>query len=159
MRRSFAIGWARWGTRLRSAATHMILMAQLSRWLVAENLDASRLSADRVVQFLSANRAEGHRFPKSSRGAGRLISFLRGRGVIPDAPVAVLSASERLVERFGRFLVTERGLAAGTIVNHRHAAGLFLASLEPVVLEDLGRLEPAHVHRFVLAEAQRRSVA
>jgi integrase/recombinase XerD len=156
---AFRVRLSELGYTAASAATHMILMAQLSRWLAVKKLDPSRLTAERVAQFLSANRAVGHRFPKSARGADRLISFLRVKGVIPAAPVAMLSVSEQLVGHFGRFLLTERGLAAGTIVNHQHAARLFLASLEPVVVVDLGRLEPAQVHRFVLAQAQRRSVS
>jgi site-specific recombinase XerD len=64
-----------------------------------------------------------------------------------------------MLERFRHYLLSERGLAAGTIVNHAHAARLFLNSLEDAVLDDLDRLEPAHVHRFVLGESQRRSVA
>jgi site-specific recombinase XerD len=137
----------------------MLLMAQLSRWLDAKKLDPAGLTPERVEQFLTANRARGHRFPKSSRGVERLVAFLRANNVIPAAPIVPLSSSEQLVERFRRYLVSERGLTAGTIVNHLHAARLFLKSLEAAALDDMGRLESAHVHGFILAESQRRSVA
>jgi integrase/recombinase XerD len=50
-----------------SAATHLGLMAQLGRWLGAERLSPADLTPERVEEFLAVNRAQGHRFPKSSR--------------------------------------------------------------------------------------------
>ena len=147
------------GYAASSAATHMILMAQLGRWLTAAGVELSELTADQLERFLSMNRAAGHRFPKSAEGATRLVTFLRSIAVIPDAPAVMLTTIERLVERFGEYLTNERGLAAGTIWNHQHAARLFFGTLDPSVLADLSRLEPTNVHRFVLGESQRRSVA
>lgn len=142
-----------------SAATHLVLMAQLSRWLDAEKLEPASLTTERVEQFLTANRALGHRFPKSSGGAERLLTFLRAKNVIPSLPHVVLSDSEKVLERFRHYLHSERGLAAGTIVNHVHAARLFLNSLDDAVLDDLDGLAPADIHRFVLSESQERSVS
>jgi site-specific recombinase XerD len=147
------------GYTAASTATHMILMAQLSRWLVAGKLDASRLTSNQVERFLSANRAAGHRFPKSSRGAEPLIDFLRRCGVVPEAAVAVPAADEEIVELFRRYLVSERGLCAGTIVNYVHTTRLFLRHVGCVEFAGLARLEASQVQRFVLTESRRRSVA
>lgn len=142
-----------------SAGAHLCLMAQLSRWLVDTGLDLAGLTSERLEEFLTANRAKGRRFPKSSRGAELLISFLRINNVIPAPTAVVLSPSEQMIERLASYLESERGLCPGTIVNHVHAARLFLKGLEPAVAADLERLEASHVHRFVLTESQRRGVA
>jgi len=146
------------GYALRSAEAHLMLMGRLNEWLAATDLHPGALTAVRVEQFLSANRAR-RRFPKSSRGAEPLISFLRRCGAVPEAPVAVLTSGEELVDRFRVYLVSERGLGAGTTRNYLHAARLFLRSVGSVELDDLARLEAAKVQAFILAESNRRSVA
>jgi integrase/recombinase XerD len=114
-----------------SAATHLVLMAQLSRWLEVKELSPAELTPERVQEFLSANRAQGHRFPKSSRGSELLVNFLRCKGAVPAAPPPVLSATDEVLERFQSYLASERGLAAGTVSNHLHAARLFLGRYRP----------------------------
>lgn len=143
----------------RSAETHLVLMKRLSRWLEVTGLDPGGLTVERIGQFLGANRAQGWRFPKSSRGAELLVDFLRRRGVVPEAPAAALSGVDELVERFRVYLVGERGLGAGTIRNYLHTALLFLRSIGSVALDDLARLEASKVQAFVLVECSRRSVA
>jgi site-specific recombinase XerD len=71
----------------------------------------------------------------------------------------VLTAAGEIVEQFRRYLVTERGLRAGTITNYLHVARLFLQEVGDVGLADLACLEASQVQRFVLAESSRRSVA
>jgi integrase/recombinase XerD len=143
----------------RSAQTHLLLMRRLSIWLGETGVEPGALTVERIEQFLTTSRAQGHRFPKSSRGAELLISFLRRSGVVPGAPAVVLAAAGEIVEKFRRYLVTERGLGAGTITNYVHVAHLFLHEVGDVGLADLARLEAAQVQRFVLAESGRRSVA
>src|SRR5205823_1322157 len=99
------------------------------------------------------------RFPKSSQGAEPLINFLRREGVVPEVPVAVLTAAAQLVEQFRLYLVGERGLGAGTITNYLHTARLFLQSVGCVEHDDLARLGAPEVQAFILAESGRRSVA
>lgn len=142
-----------------SAATHLVLMAQLSRWLDVKELSPSGLTSERVEEFLGANRARGHRFPKSSRGSELLVGFLRDVGAAPDATAAVLSPTGDLLERFRLYLVSERGLAAGTVVNQVHSARLFLGGLDLEVLGDLDQLRPSHVNGFIVAQSGRRGVA
>ena len=101
----------------RSAQTHLLFMNRLSTWLEVTGLDPGVLSALRIEQFLRANSTPRQRFPKSSRGTEPLINFLRRRGVVPEAPVAVLTAAAELIEQFRIYLIGERGLGAGTIAN------------------------------------------
>src|SRR5664279_2941761 len=70
------------GYAVRSAETHLLLMARLSRWLEQTSLDPGELGVARVEEFLRWNQAEGYRFPKSVRGAELLLGFLRGLGAV-----------------------------------------------------------------------------
>jgi len=142
-----------------SAATHLVLMAQLSRWLDATKLLPAELSPERVQEFLTANRSQGHRFPKSSRGSELLVNFLRNEGVVPERGVAVLTETDGLLERFRCYLVSERGLAAGTVGNHVHAARLFLGRLDLNDLDGLQELRPSRINEFIVAESRCRSVS
>jgi site-specific recombinase XerD len=146
------------GYAVSSAATHLVLMAQLSGWLDAAGLDLADLTAQRVDDFLCANRAIGHRFPRSADGLTPLLAYLRRVGGVPPVSAPVRTASEDLVERFGVYLVRERGLTAGTIVGYRHAATLFLAALDDGGV-DLERLTESDVNGFLVAECARHNVA
>jgi hypothetical protein len=88
-----------------------------------------------------------------------LIGFLRSIEVIPGAESVIPSEVEDLIGRFAAYLLTERGLAVGTVVNYVHAARLFLGSLQPPASEDLGRLQAGDVQRFLLKEFPQRSIA
>lgn len=146
------------GYAVSSAATHLVLMAQLSRWLDGVGLDVGGLTVTRVEEFLCANRALGHRFPRSADGLGPLLAYLRGVGAVPPRSAPARTASEQLVERFGMYLSRERGLAAGTIVGYQQAATLLLAALDDGG-RDVGRLTQADVNGFLLVECAGRSVA
>jgi site-specific recombinase XerD len=135
------------------------LMAQLSRWLERSTLDAGELTVQQVEQFRRENRAQGHRFPKSAKGFVPILEYLRAVGAVPVAPARIPTTSEELVGRFGLYLVGERGLAAGTIRGYQDAARLFLADVGFTKERDLALLAPTQVHRFLLAESARRSVA
>jgi integrase/recombinase XerD len=143
----------------RSAAAHLLLMAQMSRWLEGVGLDVEGLTARRLEEFVAANRERGYRFPRSAKGMVPLLSHLRGIGVAPPAPAAALSTSEELLERFRRYLLGERGLGAGTAVGYVHAAALFLKAVDYAGGRDLGRLAQEDVDAFLLGECGRRGVA
>lgn len=143
----------------RSAQTHLLFMNRLSSWLAKTGLEPGALTAAQIEQFLSANGTPRRRFPKSSRGAEPLINFLRRGGVVPEAPVAVLTAAAVLVEQFRLYLVGERGLGAGTITNYLHTARLFLQDVGCAKSDDLARLGASEVQAFILSESGRRSVA
>lgn len=143
----------------RSAQTHLLFMNRLSSWLASTGLEPGVLTAECMEQFLTANSTPRQRFPKSSRGAEPLLGFLRREGVVPPAPLAVLTAAGVLVEEFRLYLVGERGLGAGTITNYLHTARLFLQSVGCVERGDLAHLGAPQVQAFILAESARRSIA
>ncbi len=147
------------GYAVRSAETHLLLMARLSRWLEQTPIDPGELGPAQVDQFLRWNHAQGYRFPKSAKGAMPLLVFLRGLEVVPEPPAPALSESEQLLEWFRAYLATERGLAEGTIRNYVHAGRLFLGALELEGKAGLAALAASDVNRFVVHECRGRSIA
>ena len=142
----------------RSAQTHLLLMAEVSRWLDHVGVDVGDFTADRCHEFLGAHHAAGRRFPRSADGLVPLLEHLQGVGAMPLPGIPARTPGVELVERFGVFLARERGLAAGTIVGYQHVATLMVAALEDLGRE-VGSLTAADVNGFVLAQCAQRSVA
>jgi integrase/recombinase XerD len=147
------------GYAVRSAETHLLLMARLSRWLEVHSLDPVELNSDRLDQFMVWNHARTARFPKSTDGLQPLVGFLRRLGVVPAPVEPAVSADEALLERFGTYLTRERGLAAGTVGNYMHAGRVFLRALHQAEVEDIGCMSAADVNAFVVGECPKRSIA
>ena len=106
-------------------------VARLSRWLEAGGLSAAELSVERVEQFLVWQRAGGrYRGEWSRPGLVCLLEVLDGLGVLAgEAPAPAGSPIDLLLSSFERYLVSERGLAAGTIVGYVAHARWFVDGL------------------------------
>lgn len=142
-----------------SARTQLELMADASRWMATNQLEASELTAARVGEFLGARRARGHTHLLSPRAMSPLLTYLRGLGVVPAEPAFVpVDAVEGLLVDYLRYLIEERGLARSTAQRYVGLARLFLAqhaTAGQLHLEDLAARE---VSEFVLGECTRRKV-
>jgi len=92
-------------------------VGRLSRWLETRGLTVAELSGERVEQFVAFQRAGGrHRTSWSRPGLLCLLEVLRGLGVVAaEVPAVAASPTEVLLACFERHLLTERGLAAGTV--------------------------------------------
>ena len=102
-------------TRL-SAVNLQRRMAQMSRWLEAEGLGVEQLSEVYIEAFLSFQRANGRERSSLSRpGLVCLLGLLRELGVVGAAVQPTPSPTEALMASFGRYLLSERGLSAGTV--------------------------------------------
>jgi integrase/recombinase XerD len=129
-------------------------VGRLSRWLEAGGLSAADLSGGRVERFLAWQRAGGrHRSQWSRPGLVCLLEVLRGLGVLvgeqparSDAPIDLTLAS------FERYLLSERGLATGTVVGYVAHARRFLDGLATGV-DGLAELSASEVTGAVLREA------
>jgi integrase/recombinase XerD len=106
-------------------------VGRLSRWLESRGLSAADLSVERVGQFLIWQRAGGrHRGEWSRPGLLCLLEVLDGLGVLAgEKPALASSPIDLLLVSFGRYLVSERGLAAGTIVGYVWHARWFVEGL------------------------------
>jgi len=108
-------------------------VGRLSRWLEAGGLSAAELNDERVERFLVWQRAGGrHRAEWSRPGLVCLLDVLRGLGVLAiEEPASAGSRTDLLLASFERYLLTERGLAAGTASGYAAHARRFLDGLAP----------------------------
>lgn len=107
-------------------------VAQLSRWLVAESLGIEQLDQSSVEAFLAAQRAKGRERSSLSRpGLRCLLELLRGLGVVTAPVPPVPSPTDVLMDSFRRYLMSERGLSAGTVRGYVDHASRFVNGLAP----------------------------
>ena len=139
---------------------HLRLMADLSEWLGDCGLGPAALTGAVAREFGDARRREG-RDMWSLRGLAPLLGFLRDCAAAPapeGRPAGVpVSPAGVLLAAFERYLVTERGLTAGSARVYSAAARVFA---EHACLPG-GGVRPvtaAQVTGFVMAESSRRSV-
>jgi integrase/recombinase XerD len=145
----FAGELARLGYKPNAAADQLRLMAHLSRWMDAGHLEAAALTPRVTGVFLAARRAEGYVLWLSPKALAPLLGYLRRLGVVPVPVPAPATPAEALLERYRRYLVTERGLAATTVRGYADMARPFLAGRSEAA--GLGQLKAADVTAFVLA--------
>lgn len=114
-----------------STVNELRQVARLSRWLETGGYRASELNSGLVERFLVWQRAGGrHRCQWSRPGLLCLLEVLRGLGVIAaeeHAPAG--SPTDLLLASFECYLLTERGLAAGTASGYVTHARWFLEGL------------------------------
>jgi site-specific recombinase XerD len=103
------------GYSRRGGEGQLRLMAHVSRWMSVQGLAAGDLTAEAVERFVVARRAS-YRGLRSARALVPMLGYLRALGVVPRASViAATDPAEVLLERFGRYLARERGLAGSTV--------------------------------------------
>jgi integrase/recombinase XerD len=121
------------GYTVRSTVGELRQVARLSCWLAARGLTAAELSGARVDEFLVWQRADGrYRSQWSRPGLRCVLDVLRGLGVLAaEEPAAPNSPTDALLACFERYLLAERGLAAGTVVLYRRSARRFVDGLAP----------------------------
>jgi len=106
-------------------------VAQMSRWLVAEHLGIEELSEGRVDSFLAAQRVSGRGRSVSRPGLLCLLELLRELGVVAAPVRPALSPTEALMGSFAGYLLSERGLSAGTARGYVDRAARFMAGIGP----------------------------
>lgn len=148
----FAVELSRVGYTENSAADQVRLLAHLSRWLAGEGFTAAQLTPEAADTFLVARRAEGYTLWLSRKALAPLLTYLRGIGAVPPAPVAVLSPTERVLARFRDYLTSERGLTAEAAQGYAYAVVPFLRTHErPDGSLNLEALSPRDIAAFVVA--------
>jgi site-specific recombinase XerD len=135
------------------------LLARLGRWLDRrEPADALFDEATLDLFHRSLNRAGRRRRGEVATGR-MLLQYLRGLGCVPTPPpsTAEPDAIDAIVQDYGRFLSSERGLASATSINYLRVVRSLLTARFELGVVNLGELEPADIHRFVLRYAQAKS--
>ena len=143
-----------------SAARQVHLMAHVSRWLTAQDLQPADLGECVVVgRFVAARRADGYAGFLSARALAPLLGYLRGLGVVAEPVLPEpRTPAEVLAGRFGEYLARERCLAAESIRSYLGVARRFMADAAAGD-RGAGDLTPEAVTGFVRRECGRRGVA
>jgi integrase/recombinase XerD len=153
----FTVELGRLGYTPVSASLQLNLMAHLSRWLMAEGLDAAGLSDEAAERFMAGRRADGFTNHRTARSLGPLLGYLRSLGVTAPSVRPAPNAVEVLLERYRVFLLAQRGLAASTVDVYVRSVWPFIASRQVGGGLALDTLTPGDVTAFVLAANARRS--
>lgn len=142
-----------------SAAVHVRLMAQVSRWLVREGLEVAALTPPAVEAFFADRRAAGYVNERTARALQPLIGYLRRLGVVAACqPVVPVTAAELLLARYRGYLTVERGLAEATIDLNVRLVRPFVLDREQATGGRLGleNLTAGDVAGFVAAQCRTR---
>src|SRR6266702_1340497 len=143
-----------------SAARQVHLMAHVSRWLAAQDLQPADLDDCAVGRFVAARRADGYAGFLSARALAPLLGYLRGLGIVAEpVPLEPRAPADELVERFGDYLARERCLAVESIRSYLGVARRFLADAAVGDGAGAGDLTAAAVTGFVRRECGRCGVA
>ena len=155
----FRVELERLGYTPLTAATHVRLMAHLSRWLAREGVEAPGLTPAVVDAYFAERRAAGYAGHVTGRALRPLAGYLRRLGVIPpEVSAAAASPAEWLLARYREYLLVERGLAGTTAELNVRMVRPFLAGRvqETDAGVGLGHLTAGEVAAFVVTQSRRR---
>ena len=142
-----------------TAATHVRLMAHLSRWLAREGVEAPGLTPAVADAYFAERRAAGYAGHVTGRALRPLAGYLRRLGVIPPpVPAAAASPEERLLARYREYLLVERGLAETTAELNVRMVRPFLAGRVHQMDAGAGleHLTAGEVAAFVVTQSRQR---
>ena len=135
------------GYTAHSAVNESRQVAWLSRWLEDRGQEARDVSGELIEEFLAWRRQAGHVRSQSRPGLLCLLEVLRSAGVAAEPAARPVSATDALLASFERYLLAERGLAAGTVAGYLDQARRFLAGLTAGLAEVTSAEVPAAVLR------------
>jgi integrase/recombinase XerD len=147
-----------------SAANQLQLMAQLSRWLLGEDLDVHTFRQNDLERFFQLRRHAGYTHCKSLKAMLPMLTYLRAEGIALSASTVVNRGPIDLaIDRYCDYLVRERGLARLTVRHYTNAVRPFLRSelSSDGAKINWESLDAARVTAFVVTRtpSQSRSVA
>lgn len=136
----------------RSIDAQLRLVSELSTWLAAKGLMMEALSHEVVRTFVAERRLTTMKL-RSERALVPLLRYLRTLGVAPvKAPYVPATPAEALLQRFSRFLGSEKSLAPVTVRS-------YCSLVRPFVATHVGRpggwasLSPRDIDQFIVARA------
>ncbi|MEX5711050.1 site-specific integrase [Parafrankia sp. FMc6] len=144
-----------------TTALQLWLMDHLSRWLEGRGLDGTGLTPGVVAAFVAERRAAGYAHHRCDRAMNPLLSYLRRQGVAAPSAVceAELPSVERLLARYARYLVEERGLVKDTVERNVALVRPFLETRVAAGDGGLREMSAGDVTAFVLAVCRARPTA
>lgn len=154
----FAAQLVRAGYTPAGAQQHVCFIAHLDRWLTAAGLDVADLNASLCDRYLVERRAAGYVQYLSVKALRPLLGYLAPLGVLPQPAIVELTPADELLADYRNYLLTERGLTAGTARGYVDAVRPFVVSQVREGILDLSGLVAADVTGFVLAACPGRAV-
>ncbi|WFS25232.1 hypothetical protein [Rhizobium rhododendri] len=115
------------------------LFRDLMDWLVGNGHAPQDLSDVHVDRFLEHRFKHWKPDPGDRSALRRLLLALREKGLVPAALPILRSEHEKIVDVFGQYLSTERGLAAATVGSHKLLSLRFLREVCPLGVDGLQR--------------------
>jgi site-specific recombinase XerD len=148
------------GYRPGTAAKQLQLMAHLSRWMAAHDLELDDLRGVEIERFVQERTTRWAQLA-STRALVPLLGYLRGLGVVPSpASREAATPAGALVERYAEYLLVRRGLATETVRGYCNTARAFLADRERIAGDlALGALDVAAINNYLLGQSRRGSIA
>lgn len=145
------------GYSLRSIKRQVHLAACFSRWLKQRRIAERSVCADHVVQYMRYRARHMPILGGDHAALTRVIEFLRREGVIPAErrSTCKLSAVERCIQAYERYLREARALATATIVHYIPFIRTFLTDRFGKGPVALSRLTAGDVVHFVQRQAPR----
>ncbi len=148
------------GYRPGTSAKQLQLMAHLSRWLVARDLEPGALGREQIERFVQERRASRAQLA-SAYALEPLLGHLRALRVVPPAGSREApTPAGALLDRYAEYLLAQRGLKPTTVRNYCNHARPFLADRGRHTGElALAALDVAEINAYVLRESRRVSVS
>jgi integrase/recombinase XerD len=147
----FAAELERQGYTAMVAEKQVGVAAHLSRWMAAAGMEPGDLTAQVAGRYASARRAAGYASYRSVHALEPLLGYLRGLGVAPAPQPLPVTPAQELLQRFQRYLVSERGIGAATAEGYACFARPFAEARLVPGGSGLGGLTAADVTAFVVA--------
>lgn len=144
------------GYTLRTKRELLQLLAHLSRWMEAQELEVGALTSAVAERFVLERRRQGYRSSISLKSPSRVLGYLDSVGALP-VDESVLSPLDELLEAYVRYLREERGLGERTVAAYAGIARQFLSERAGPIEDRLAGLSGGEVNAFVLREFRRRS--
>ncbi len=104
----------------------LMVMGQLGRWMHANVDEGEQLTMADLDAFVGWLRSRFSSRTPRLRSSDPLVAYLLVAGVIEPPAVPPPSDVEVLIDGFRRWMVDERGLAAGTVLRYENTARRFL---------------------------------
>jgi len=144
-----------------AAKHHLLLMGQLSRWLMSRGTGVDGLTDSCAALFLDDVRAGGRRRVPTMASLSPLLGYLRAMDVVPPVTSPVRTRRDDFLARYREHLTSDRGLTPSTTLRYERFARRFLADRAERGVGEIGveGLESAAIHEYLLHVSARLTVA
>jgi site-specific recombinase XerD len=146
------------GYALSSIRSHIVVIADLGRWLHQKHIQLSALDSDMVERFLKTRGRPDAVRHGEARALHRFLSLLRQSGVVkPSREQPIETPRQRVIEGFRSYLLQERRLSPATPHNYVPVIDQFLSERFPGKALKLSAIRAVDVTDFVRRHAHQLS--